>query len=811
MDRLLPDVAHALRRLLRAPGFAAIAILTLALGIGANTAIFSLVRTVVLRPLPYGEPDRLVMLWRSADKGESTWLSSPEVSGYGGATRAFERVDAYYGTVANLTGGMEPERVNAALVTTGLFRALGVQALVGRTFDPTDSAARISDQVVLGHALWQRRLGGRSDVVGQTIQVNGTARTIIGVMPPTFRLPQDFGTDRPSEIWTPYDLGPTSGAWGDRSLIAVARLRPGVDAAAATSAMRAVESQWYEQGHWRKGDETGLSAVPMRDFVIGDVRAALWMLLGAVGVILLIACANVANLMLARGDERHREVAVRTALGASRSRIMGQLLTESIVIAVVGGALGTGLAYGGLRVLQASQPAGIPRVEQIGIDGGVFTFTLLLTVVTGLAFGLAPALELSRPDLSKSIKDGGRTGSAGVGRQRFRDSLAVAQMAFSVVLLIGAMLLIRSFAQLRGVDLGFEHAQALTARVTLPSATYPNDTAVIAFHRALRQRLRDLPGVTMVGATRLLPLTGTIGDWSIRIEGRATAPNENPNGDWQVVTPGYFEAMGMTIREGRGISESDNENAPIVAVVNETMAKKYWPDGAIGKRFHIGTLNQPWITIVGVIGQVRHNAVTEAPRAEMYVPHAQWGAAGASASRGLTYVIRTTGNPLGVLGYVRQTVRSLDPNLPIADVQTLETVMANSLSQAKFTTSLLGLFAGLALTLASIGIYGVIALLVSRRRQEIGIRIALGARPRSILAMVVRRGMVLAGTGVAIGLAGALALGSVLNSMLFRVTRFDPATFATIPALLAAVALVACLIPAGRAANVSPMTALRED
>jgi predicted permease len=810
MDRLLPDVAHAVRRLLRAPGFAAIAVLTLALGIGANTAIFSLVQTVVLRPLPYGDPDRLVMLWKSADKGESTWLSSPEVAGYGTA-QGFERVDAYYGTVANLTGGMEPERVNAGLVTTGLFRTLGVSAQLGRTFEPSDSTAAISDQVVLGHALWQRRFGGRPDVVGQTLQVNGTARTIIGVMPPSFRLPRDFASDRPSEIWTPYDLAPEMAQWGSRSLTAFARLKPGIEVAAATSAMRAIEARWVEQGHWQKGDETGLNPVPMRDFVVGEVRTALFILLGAVGVILLIACANVANLMLARGDERHREVAVRTALGASRGRIVTQLLTESTVIALAGGVLGTALAYGGLQLLQAAQPAGIPRVQQIGIDAGVFAFTLLLTIVTGLVFGLAPALEISRPDLTRSMKDGGRAGTASVGRQRFRDGLAVAQMAFSVVLLIGAMLLIRSFMQLRGVDLGFARTEALTARVVLPQATYRGDTQVIAFHQALRHRLAELPGVTMVGATRLLPLTGTIGDWTITIEGRTTAPGENPNGDWQVVTPNYFEAMGMKMREGRSFTEADNENAPVVAVINETMAKRYWPDGAIGKRYHIGTLNQPWITIVGVVNQVRHNAVTETPRAEMYVPHAQWAAAGASASRGLTYVIRTSGDPIGVLGYVRQTVRSLDPNLPVADVQTLEKVMANSLSQARFTTTLLGLFAALALTLASIGIYGVIALLVSRRRQEIGIRMALGAKPASILAMVVRRGMILAAAGVAIGLGGAIALGSVLNSMLYGVTRFDPATFLTVPALLAAVALLACVIPAGRAAHVSPMVALRED
>jgi putative ABC transport system permease protein len=810
MDRLLPDVTHAIRRLLRAPGFSAIAVLTLALGIGANTAIFSLVQTVVLRPLPYGNPDRLVMLWRSSDKGESTWLSSPEVAGYG-AAQGFERVDAYYGTVANLTGGIEPERVNAALVTTGTFRTLGVSALMGRTFEPTDSAAAITDQVVIGHALWQRRFGGQPDVVGSTIQVNGASRTIIGVMPANFRLPRDFASERPSELWTVYDLGLEMMQWGSRSLVAFARMKPGVEPAAATSAMRAVEARWFEQGHWQEGDETGLNPIPMRDFVVGEVRAALFILLGAVGVILLIACANLANLMLARGDERHREVAVRTALGASRSRIVLQLLTESTVIALVGGALGTGLAYAGLQLLQAAQPAGIPRVQQIGLDGGVFVFTLLLTIATGLAFGLAPALEISRPDLTKSMKDGGRAGTASVGRQRFRDGLAVAQMAFSVVLLIGAMLLIRSFAQLRGVDLGFERVQALTARVALPAATYPNDTAVIAFHRTLRHRLAELPGVTMVGATRLLPLTGTIGDWTITIEGQTSAPGANPNGDWQVVTPNYIEAMGMKMRDGRSFTEADNENAPIVAVINETMAKRYWPDGAIGKRFHIGTANQPWITIVGVVNQVRHNAVTETPRAEMYVPHAQWAAAGASARAAMTYVIRTSGAPLGVVGYVRQAVRSLDPNLPVADIQTLEQVMANSLAQARFTTTLLGLFAALALTLASIGIYGVLALLVSRRRQEIGIRVALGAKPGSILGMVVRRGMMLAATGVAIGLIGAVAIGSVLNSMLYGVSRFDPATFALVPALLATVALVACMIPAARAARVSPMVALREE
>ena len=813
MDRLLPDLAHSLRRLSRAPGFATIAILTLALGIGANTAIFSLVKTVLLRPLPYGDPDHLVMLWGNRDKGETTWIAGPEVLDYQGETSTFDQVAAYYGNAANLTGGQEPERVITALVTPNLFQALRVAPIVGRTFSAGDNAAEIADHVVLGFGLWQRRFGGRNDIVGQTIQLNGRARTVIGVMPESFKLPLDFSDERPSELWVPTDLhSPSWASWGDHSLIGFARVRGGVDAARVATTMTAVEKRWIEQGHWTSRDLRGRAGVPLADLVLGEVRYALWVLLGAVGVILLIACANVANLMLARSDDRHREVAVRTALGASRARIVRQLLTESVLLSLIGGAAGIALAFAGMRILVATHPAGIPRVDDVGLDVIVLLFTLLLTVITGVVFGLSPALELSSPDLNRSLKEGGRTGTVGRARQRFRDSLAVAQMAFSVVLLIGAVLLVRSFVELRRIDLGFSRDQALTVRTTLALSSYPNDTTVIGFYRALRQRLSELPGVLAVGATRLLPLTGTIGDWSITLEGKPRAPGDNPNGDWQVATPGYFESMRMKLVRGRFFTDADNEAAPIVAVINETMAKRYWPsEDAIGKRFHIGTAERPWITIVGIVGQVRHNAVTETPRAEMYVPHAQWTAAGASAPRGMTFVLRTAGDPLAVLGYVRQTVRLMDPNLPLADVQTLARVADNSLSQARFTTMLLGLFAALALALATIGIYGVISLLVTRRRQEIGIRIALGARPGSILSMVVRRGMTLAGVGVLLGLAGALMMTRALTSLLYGVTRFDALTFTVAPGILASVALLACLIPAGRAATVDPVIALREE
>jgi len=812
MDYLTSDVSHAVRRLARAPGYAVIAALTLALGIGANTAIFSLVKGVVLQPLPYKEASRLVMVWsRNQDPGETTWLSGPEMLDYGAEAATFEQFAAYSTVAGNLTGGLEPERVFIGTVTPNLFATLGVASLAGRTFAPTDSVTAIAGDVVLGFGIWQRRFGGSRDVIGTTVQVNGTTRTVVGVMPESFRLPLDFGNERPTEMWVPLDLRPLTSR-GDHGWLGVARLRDGVTHEQAFVRLRALEARWAEQGFWSPEFVGTRVAMPLKDLVLGDVSRTIWILFGAVGFILLIACANVANLTLARADDRHREVAVRAALGASRSRIIGQLLTESVVLSLLGGALGASLAFAGLRSLAALSPAGIPRIEQVGIDAGVLAFTLAVTVATGLAFGLAPSLALSRPDLNRSLKEGGRGASVGAGRLRFRDALAVSQMGFSVVLLIGAVLLVRSFVELRRIDLGFSPGTALTLRVVTPVQSYDSASKVINFHRTFRQRLAELPGVTSVGATRLLPLTGTIGDWSITLESRPTAPGENPNGDWQVASAGYFETMGMSLKRGRFYTDADNENAPVVAVVNETMANRYWPDrDAVGQRFRIGTASNPWITIVGVVGQVRHNAISETPRAEMYVPHPQWAAAGASAPRGMTFVVRTAGDPMGVLAHARRTLRTLDPNLPMADARPLAQVVDDALATARFATQLLALFAVLALTLAAIGIYGVISLLVARRRQEIGIRMALGARPALILRMVIGRGLALAATGVAFGLAAAALLTGALGSLLYGVTRFDPVTFALVPGVLATVALLACLVPAGRAARLDPVRALRED
>jgi putative ABC transport system permease protein len=816
MDRRLADLRHALRRLGRERAFTAIAALTLALGIGANTAIFSLISAVLLRPLPYADPDRLALVWSTEhDAGGTTWLSRQEIMSYRREAASFEQFAAYTSTSVNLTGGDEPERIAAAAVSANAFDALGVRALAGRVFRATEDAPGADDVVVLGHGLWQRRFGAARDVIGRVIQVNGRARTVVGVMPPSFRLPLDWREERPSELWVPLALDPANlGGWGDRSLIGFGRLRPGVDHARANAELDLVAQRWMRAGLIQNRDDGRLdrSAVPLRDLVLGNVRQALLILLGAVGFILLIACANVANLLLARSDERRREIAIRTALGAARGRLVAQLLTESAVLAVLGAAVGVALAYGGTRLLVALDPTGVPRVDEVGLDLGVLAFTAGLALVTGLLFGLAPALQLSRPELTETLKEGGRTGSAGRRRQHFRRGLAVVETAFSVVLAVGAMLLVRSLIELQRVDLGFDSRNVLTARVALPQATYPRAEDVVTFYDRLLERVGQIPGVRIAGATRILPLTGTIGDWSITIEGRPRVVSENPNGDWQVVTPGYFEAMGVGLVRGRFLARSDRSDAPLTAVVNETMAARYWlGEDAIGKRFHLGTLNQPWVTIVGIVRSVRHNAVVESPRAEMYLAHTQFPVAGGSVQRGMTLVIRTASNPLSIAGRVRQAVRSLDRDVPTAEIRTMEQVTADALSQPRFTTLLLGLFAALALTLAAVGIYGLISLLVTQRTHEIGIRMALGARRSSILRMVLGQGMALAALGVVIGLAGALLLTRLLASLVYGVGTFDPLTFALVPALLGGVTLLACLTPALRAAAVDPAEALRRE
>ncbi len=813
MGTLSRDVRDGVRRLSRDRAMAAVAILTLGLGIGANTAIFSLVHAVMLAPLPYHDPDRLALVWHATDLGERTQLSLQEVMSYRREASSLERMSAYAEIDANLTGGSEPERIRAAAVTTDLFETLGAQALAGRTIGSADEGVPPADVIVLGHGLWQRRFGGAPAILGQTIQVGGRARVVVGVMPPGFRLPLDYRAARPTEAWVPLAMDPANlGQWGNRSYFGVARLREGVTSEAATSEFAVIGSRWVRAGYVTDQGDGRLfrAAVPVPEIVAGAARPALLLLLGAVMVILLIACANVANLLLARADVRRQEVAVRAALGAGRADLARQLLTESVVLAMIGGVFGLAVAWAALRLVVALGPVGLPRMDEVALDVPVLGATAVLSMVTGVVFGLAPALHLSRPDLASVLGDSGRSLSPGRARRLARSALVVAQVASSLALALGAGLLIRSLVELNRVDLGFNPHGVLTAQLQLPAPDYPQNADVVRFYRELVERVRELPGVVDAGAARILPLSRSIGDWSITIEGRPYDPVVNPNADFQAVTPGYFSAMGVAIVRGRAISDADHENAPLSAVINETMAGRYWPgEDALGRRFRMGTADQPWLTIVGIARTVRHNEVTEAPRAEMYVPHAQLPREIGSTPRGMAIVVRTNGDPLALAGPVREVVRGLDRNLPVSDLRPLAAVAADALAQPRFTTWLLGVFAALALALAAVGIYGTVSLLVAERSAEMGIRMALGADRGSILRLVMGQGLALAGTGVGVGMAGGVALARAIASLVYGVGPLDPVTFVVVPALLGAVAALACLVPAHRAASLDPVLTIR--
>jgi predicted permease len=792
-----------------------IALITLGLGIGANTAVFSLVRSILLKPLPYASPDRLVMFWNArGDQRDDTWFSLREVLEYRNATRSFEQLAAYTDFNANLTEG-EPERVIGGSVTVNAFETLGVAPLLGRTFVEEEGEAGSSDVVVLGHGLWQRHFGGAADITGRRIRVNGIERTVVGVMPPEFRLPLDYRESRPTELWIPNTVSTTQElSWGDRSYFIFARLLPTASAAGATADMLRVFDQWVAQGHLQNEDgRLTRAAFPLPDLVLRGVRPALLVLFGAVALLLLIACANVAHLLLARADTRRKEVATQAALGGGRLRIARGLLVEGGILATLGAALGVVFAQAGLTVALAITPVNVIRMRGVTMDGSVLVFAVVVAVITTLLTAMAPALDLARVNVAGALAAG--RGETARMRRGVRRALVVAETALSVMLVIGATLLARSFAHLRQIDLGFNSESALTLRLDLPASSYANPPErAVNFFRNLLSDIEQMPDVHAVGATRILPLTGTIGDWSITIEGREAQPDENPNGDWQVVTPGYFEAMNIQIASGRPLSKADDEDAPIVAVINEVMAERYWPgQDALGKRFHLGSSNQPWVEIVGIARGVRHNAVIEDERAEMYMPHAQWVRAknGGSPALGMHIVVKSTRQP-GLLGAaIRQRIRAMDATLPVSDVRTLDTVVSNALAEPRFTTTLIGFFAILALGLAALGLYGVVSFMASSRTQEMGIRMALGASSARVAGPVLGEGIGMAAAGTLAGVLGAMLLTRLLSAQLYGVAPLDAATFASVPVVLMLVAALASWLPARRAARVSPLIALRND
>jgi predicted permease len=810
------DFRYAIRLLARAPGFTVAAVATLALGIGANTAIFSLIKAVLITPLPYADPERLVMIWNASAGSGRTWLSAQEIVSYRDDAASFAQLGAYIDGDANITGEGEPERVRAAIVTGELFETLGVSPLLGRALQPFDSQPGAAATVVLAHGLWVRRFGAAPTILGHRIQVNGRVREVVGVMPPGFRLPLDYGAPRSTELFTAAEINPANlGQWGNRSFMAVARLGAGATTDRATSEMHVLEEGWAKAGFIRSTDqaEFNRAAVPLQEFITGGVQRALLILMAAVGVVLLIACANVANLLLARADARRREVALRGALGADRGDIVRLMLTESLTLSTLGGFLGVALATGALTVLKTLRPDGVPRIDDVAIDVSTLAFTAVLAIACGIAFGLLPALQITRLDLARVLNESARGGAPGRVRLLVRRGLVVAQLAFSVMLVVAAGLLLRSLIALQQIDLGFKVDNVLTAQVQLPATDYSEGAKIVEFYRQVTERMENTPGVVAAGGVRLLPLTRTIGDWSVTIEGRDTPPTENPNGDFQFATPGYLRAMGLTLLRGRWITSADRQDAPLVVVVNDTMAARYWSiDDALGKRFRMGgpggTL--PMMTIVGIVKTSHHNAVVEEPRAEMYLAHAQLPTTvGISAARTMALVLKADRDPTALAGALRRIVRDVDPNVPLADVQTMEQVAASALAAPRFAALLLGGFAVLALSLAAIGTYATVALLVTERSAEIGIRMALGAARRTILISVLREGVAYAAAGVAIGIGGALLSTRLLASLLYGVDAVDPTTFLAVPIVLIAVATMATWIPAYRAASVNPVKTLR--
>jgi putative ABC transport system permease protein len=813
VETLWQDLRFGARTLRRNPGFTAIAVLTLALGIGANAAIFSVVNAVLLQPLPWSEPDQAVMIWSRWTAFDKTWVAEGEVVDYRRRSRTLQGVAAWSDGQVNITGDGEPVRVPSGQVTANTFSTFGVEAAIGRTFTAQEDVPNGPDLVVLGHGVWSRRYGSDPSIVGRSILINGRPFQVVGIMPRDFVLPTDFQNPEPTQLWTPLRINPASTDHGNHGLYAAGRLQPGATVPQAASELSGIARAMTGEGLYPPQMQFDTVVLSLTDEVVGSVRRAILLLFGAVAFLLLIACANVANLLLARAEARQREIAVRTALGAGRLRVVRQLLTESLALTGVSAAAGLLLAFAGVRFLAWWNPANIPRVADARLDTPVLAFTAIVAVVTSVIFSLAPALRALRVDLTDSLKDGSQSASSGGARQRFRNALVVVEMALAVVLLVAAGLVLRSLWSLQRVELGFDPSNVLTMRVSLPQASYQAPEQVVGFYLRLLERVRSTPGVRTAGAVRALPLASTIGDFGLQVEGYVPPPGTNAKGDWEIATDGYLETMGERIVRGRGITAADTTDGFLVALINEEMARRYWNGrDAIGGRLKVGgNPNRPWVTVVGIVADVRHNGITGVVKEKFYVPHTQWHTSVGNPIRSMTLVVKATGDPLTLVAPIRQELRTLDPNLPVADVRTMTDIVGATLSTPRFTGVLLGIFASLALALSAIGIYGVLSYVVSRRTREIGIRLAIGAGRGQVLALILRNGLRLALAGIVLGVVAAAGVTRLMRTLLHGVTPADPATFVTVGLGLALVAAIASLVPAWRATRVDPVVALKTE
>lgn len=798
METLFRDVRYGFRGLLKRPGFTVIALVALALGIGANTAIFSLVNAVVLRPLPYPEPDRLVWVWGSFSGGNRASVSPPDYLDYRSQNKSFEQLAATVSVTASatLTGSGEPERLNASVVTGNYFQALGVTPLLGRGFS-LDNEQSGNDQVtVLSHELWQRRFGGDPGIVNKRIILDSKSFEVIGIMPKDLTFPQN------ADLWVPLSFDRDEGmkVRAAHFLRPIGRLKPGVSVAQAQADTDAIAAQ-LEQQFPKSNTTWKLRLEPLRERLIGNSRSGLFILFGAVGFVLLIACANVANLLLVRATARQKEIALRTALGASRMRIVRQLITESLLLAVVGGALGALLAAWGIDLLVTLTRDSVPPTAIVKIDATVLGFTFLVSLLTGLLFGLVPAFRTVKLNLSDTLKEGAKSSEA-TFRNRTRSLLVVFESALAVVLLVGAGLLVRSLIALQNTNPGFDANNVLTLRVDLPRGKYDTAEKSSNFYQQLEQRLAGVPGIESVGLITELPLSGQPNDTPFTVEGRPpVAPGEEFGTDFRRVNQKYFEAMRIPLLRGRNFTEQEVRDNAQVVVVSEALVNTAFPnEEPLGKRLVTNLSDKPF-EIVGIVGDIRHRSLEFQPYAAMYMPTVQSGR--------MNVVLRTQGDPLSLVPAVRKEVQAIDRDQPIAAVRTMDEWVDRSTATPRYRTTLLGLFAGLAMILAATGIYGVMSYSVAQRTHEIGVRMALGARRGDVLRLVVSQGMLLVVVGLAIGLIAAFGLTRLMESLLFGVTAKDPITFVIVAGLLAAVAFIACYIPARRATKVNPLTALR--
>ncbi len=819
LETTIQDLRYGVRLLKRSPAFAFLAILTIGLGIGANSAIFSVINGVVRKPLGYPNSDRLMFITSQFPtlNYSKFWVSPPEYLEYTERTKAFSGVGAYTTGAMNVSDGTQPERVNAAFVSANMFDVLGVRPLRGRAFTREEDLPNADPVVVISHELWQRSFGGAADVIGRRAEIQGRPRTIVGIMPPGFDL-----HDSRSQIWAPLGLDPANRQnRGSHFLYLVGRIAPGVTAAQARSELQGMLKTWRQvvaTGHVPNDSTHRMQMEPLRDEVIGNVKQALWVLQGAVLLVLLIACANVANLLLARAETRHKEFAVRTALGAARGRILRQFMAEGVVLSVLGGVLGLALAFWGLKALLAANPQSIPRAAEVSLDPWVLAFTVAVAVGTGLVFGLAPLLHVRDESVTQAIKEGGVRTTQNAGRNRVRRALVVGEIAIAVTLVIGAGLLIRSFDNLTSVEAGFAPADRVTFGLVLPQAAYPDSQRRVQLHADLKRKLEAIPGVEHAAAMQGLPPFRQVNANDTDFEHYTFVPGSNlpiENVDYyQTVTADYFDALGIGIKDGRVFNDGDATGAPVV-VVNEALVKRFFANmNPLGKRLNPGYRpdNSPvWFTIVGVVKDVKQGGLENPAGTEVYFLYDQLPRLVGFAPGQMNVVVKST-RPLDALAPgIRLAVKEIDPALPVVQLRTMEDVIGASVTRQRFLSLLLGIFAAVALTLAAIGTYGILSYMVTERQREIGIRMALGAGHSQVVRLVLGQGVGIAAVGIVLGVGGAFALSRLVASLLYGVSPSDPLTYGAVAGLIAIVAVAACLVPIRRATRVDPLEAIRAE